>query len=371
MKSKKEKVNFSNSTVNEKNKEEIWENNVKYEILEILEMPQETGKENTFYEWNDDFSSEIYSMLDSELNIFRNLSKWNNERIYLEKFWEPKNIVYFWNWEKIYVTNCLVKKDRKYMVWFARKWNQAKLRLFYKSKSEWAWRSCPWARDGRWYSKWEGIKNSSYETTTRLPHEVGLKFDMLSKENVILDPILDLADLCGMEILEAEMQDEIIIDKLFDGYKRNTSDSFYKKSSSEVVEMYRHLWSGFNLKEMKILEWKWYTYEHQYLWTVEVQICRLNFNWKNIDFHFARVKDDPLNRVRIEQLTYADAKLTSFLVYDKQINAAPLTWKPIEYVIWVPYDMYKNERIKGSDYIDIRDLYQENIIIKRFKTRIQ
>ena len=150
-------------------------------------------------------------------------------------------------------------------------------------------------------------------------------------------------------------------------YKNDTCDSFEWESSSEVKNMYKNLWKNFNLKDMKLIEWEYYTYEHQYLWTIEVQICRLKYNWEFINFRFAKAKNDPLERVRIEEITYADAKLTSFGIYDRQINAAPLTGKPIEYSSQVPYDMKNNERINGSSYIDIRDLYQENPIIKQFK----
>ena len=135
--------------------------------------------------------------------------------------------------------------------------------------------------------------------------------------------------------------------------------------------MYKRLWKDFNLNDMRLLEWRWYTYEHQFLWTIEVQVCRLNYKWEDIDFHFAREKNDPFNRVRIEQLTYAEAKVNSFWVYDRQINASPLTWKPIEYDSRVPDDMRKNEKFAGSNYIDVRDLYQENPIIKWFKRNIQ
>ena len=308
----------------------------------------------------------LYTIMDNQdFNTFRKLKKWNDEEIYIKMFWEPQNIVNFWDWKNLYITNCLINWDRKYIVWYIKKWNKIRLRLFYRSKSEWARRACPWLRKDWWYSKWADIPNSSYETTTRVPHDIEYKFDCLPEEYTDFDPITDPAD--RYEILETEMNNEIHIEKLYKEYKNDTCDSFEWESSSEVKNMYKNLWKNFNLKDMKLIEWEYYTYEHQYLWTIEVQICRLKYNWEFINFRFAKAKNDPLERVRIEEITYADAKLTSFGIYDRQINAAPLTGKPIEYSSQVPYDMKNNERINGSSYIDIRDLYQENPIIKQFK----
>jgi hypothetical protein len=137
-------------------------------------------------------------------------------------------------------------------------------------------------------------------------------------------------------------------------------------TTAKVKDMYKSLGVGINTSGMKMVEWKWYTYEHQYLWTIEVKVCRLNYNWKDLDFSFAKVKNDPQNRVRVEEVNYADAKVSSFWIYDKQINAAPLTWKPIDYASQVPIDMQWNQIIWWS-YIDIRNLYQENPLIKKFK----
>ena len=318
---------------------------------------------------NQEFTCTV--MDNSEYNIFRELRQWNDEYIYLQYFWEPKNIIKLWKWQKLYVTNCLVHNGRKYIIWYIKKWNKIRVRLFYKSLSEWARRACPWLRTDRWYSKWENIPNSSYETTTKVSHETEYIFDNLPEENTDYNPIRKpVKDKhCRFEFLEAEMNDEIKIDKLFKEYKNNTCSSFAGRPSQDVINMYKNLWKNFNLEDMEFLEWEWYTYEHQYLWTIEVQICRLKYNWKYINFHFAKAKDDPKNRVRIEQISYADARITSFWIYDKQINAAPLTWKPIEYACFqarqVPSDR-EWERY-WEDYMDIRDLYQENPIIKQFK----
>ncbi len=318
------------------------------------------------------------TITESQLNTLRNLNRWRNEQIYLNEFGEPKNVISLWNGENLYVSNCLQSGSRKYIVWYVQKWWEMELRLFYRSKSEWAWRSCPWVRekfigdDGQflwwgWYSKWENIPNSSYETTTRVLKELQYKFDNLPTDIIRRDPI-DLAWVT-FNALEPEMASEIKIDKLFNWLSNSTVDYIKGNTAAEVKDMYRRLGVGVDTSGMKIVEWKWYTYEHQYLWTIEVKVCRLNYNWKDLDFSFAKVKNDPQNRVRIEEVNYADAKVSSFWIYNKQINAAPLTWKPIDYANerhWqVPKD--QNWTRYWWTYMDIRDLYQENPIIKRFK----
>ena len=306
----------------------------------------------------------LYSGIqETELNMLRNLNKWKNEKAYLKEYWEPQNVVPLWNGIDLYVSNCLILWNRKFLVWYVKKWQELKLRLFYRSNSEWIRRSCPWERTDWAYSKGEDIENSSYETTTRIPNELQYKFDNLPQEYTHSNPIT--LDWVWYNILLPEMKSEINISKLFTNSPANSTVRYIMRhNTAEIKNMYRKLGSNVNLEWMKI--GKWYTYEHHYLWTIQVEIWTLNINWKNINFYFAHAKNDPQNRVRIEEVKYADAKINSFWIYDKQINASPLTWKPIDYAQQVPIDMQQNQRI-WWDYIDIRDLYQENPIIKRYK----
>ena len=261
-----------------------------------------------------------------------------------------------------------------------------RLRLFYRSNSEWARRSCPWERQTWWLSKWEKITNSSYETTTRVSRDIQQLFDSLNIEQARIDPITlkwskyreiksvydEYSDTrsekevnsLGYDILSEEMSSEIKVNKLFSIEYRDTAWYLAEHYTKDVINMYNSLWKDFDLRTMQLIEWKGYTYEHDYLWTIDVNIGRLKINWKDLDFSFAKVKNDPQNRVRIEEVNYADAKVSSFWIYDKQVNAAPLTWKPIDYTRQVPRDRYGSTYWK---YMDIRDLYQGNPIIKRFK----
>ena len=303
-----------------------------------------------------------------ELNMIRNLNKGKNEQIYLKEFGEPKNIITLWNWEDIYVSNCLIQWSRKYIVWYVKKWNELKVRLFYRSNSEWIWRACPWERPDWAFSKGEDIPNFSYETTTRVPNELQYKFDSLELESTNSNPIT--IEWVWYNALLPEMISEVEINKLFNGPENSTARYMMGNNSIDVKNMYRNLWKGINLNEMKIIKWKWYTYKHEYLWTIEVQVWTLKRNWKDINIYFAHEKNDPQNRVRVEEVRYTDAQINSFWIYDKQINASPLTWKPIDYTQQVPTDMQWNQKI-WTNYIDIRDLYQENPIIMKYKELYQ
>ena len=322
----------------------------------------------------------IRNITNNDLSILDSLNKWNKEEIYLNEYWLPKNVISLWNWNKLYVTNCLAYWGRNHIVWYVNEWWKMKLRLFYRSNSEWARRACPWkvtGRNARWeiatgYSKWEEIENSSYETTTRVTPEIQNIFDELPQETSRSNPIT----LEGMDpklqkkiwdtILEKEMANNVKITKLFEGYPNDTVEVVMNNNSQDIKRMYENLWQEFDLSGMKIVEWEWYTYLHPFLWNIDVTVCSVNINWSELYFSFSRATNDPQNRVRIEEVRYADAELTSFWIYNKQINAAPLTWKPIDYDNQVPIDMRNNEKI-GWTYIDIRTLYQRNPFILKFK----
>jgi hypothetical protein len=116
-------------------------------------------------------------------------------------------------------------------------------------------------------------------------------------------------------------------------------------------------------ENMKAQTDKNYSYEHTYLWKVNVEAYTMDRNWESILVYFSKSEKD--NKVWIENVTYLDAKINSFWTYDKQINASPLTAKPIDYKSQAPSDL--SSKSYWSDYIDIRDLYQENPIIRKYK----
>jgi hypothetical protein len=52
-----------------------------------------------------------------------------------------------------------------------------------------------------------------------------------------------------------------------------------------------------------------------------VIVCRTKLDGKDVDIHFSRAKNDKPDKVWIENIVYANAKINSFGVYDKQVNA--------------------------------------------------
>ena len=164
--------------------------------------------------------------------------------------------------------------------------------------------------------------------------------------------------------LRKEMISEINVEKL--SRYDNAVEFYMNKHSSEVTSAYDSLeipWLDY--KAMSPKSWANYSYQHDFLWNVEVEVYSMQYNGKPVDIHFARAKQSP-DKVWIENIVYSDAKLNSFGTYDKQINAGPLTAKPIDYERQVPFDMRWNPHLWGN-YIDSRDLYQGTPIIKQYK----
>lgn len=291
---------------------------------------------------------------------------------YFEIYWKPKHKIEIGNGVILETTNVIEQGSRKYLIWYVKKGSDLHLRLFYRSNSEGVWRSCPWNRSEGGFSKWEEISNYSYETTTRVDPRIGKQFDKLPVTtyeggiNPILGPSgVELSERYqSFEPLREEMKAEIIVEKL--SYYDNAVEFYMNKHSSEVTSAYDSLeipWLDY--KAMSPKSRANYSYEHEFLWNVEVEVYSMQYNGNPVDIHFARAEQSP-DKVWIENIVYSNAELNSFGTYDKQINAGPLTAKPIDYKSQVPLDMWWNPHLWGK-YIDIRDLYQGTPIIKQYK----
>jgi hypothetical protein len=323
-------------------------------------------------------------MNNQEISYLHSIPKTERSDVFMTKEWfEPKNKIELWDWIIMYTTDKIIdRRWRPLLIWYVIEWWQLHLRLFYRSNSEWCWRSCPGMREDRGYSKWEFIKNSSYETTTKIDPTIWQIFDKLSEIRKENSPILDIfkkylnlfiegnSKLHWIEVLQQEMNTAITVDKLFESWKDNAVDYYMRQTSQDVVDFYN---SGESVPEWLDYEhmaytWKSYSYIHHYLWEVIVEVYTIERNGMNLDFHFAKASNSQ-DKVRIENVVYSDAKINSFWVYDKQINAWPLVAKPIDYRSQAPRDWdwtpYWQE--SWQDYVDIRDLYQWNPIIKRYK----
>ena len=291
---------------------------------------------------------------------------------YFEIYWKPKHKIEIGNGVILETTNVIKQGSRQYLIWYVKKGSDLHLRLFYRSNSEGIWRSCPWNRLDRGFSKWEEIPNYSYETTTRVDPRLGKQFDNLPV-TTYEGGINPISGPSGVKVYERyqsftplrkEMISEINVEKL--SRYDNAVEFYINKHSSEVTSAYDSLeipWLDY--KAMSPKSWANYSYQHDFLWNVEVEVYSMQYNGKPVDIHFARAKQSP-DKVWIENIVYSDAKLNSFGTYDKQINAGPLTAKPIDYDSQVPFDMRWNPHLWGH-YIDIRDLYQGTPIIKQYK----
>ena len=312
-----------------------------------------------------------YESLDQKLmeQFDRYTPKTDRAKLFLRQWLYPTNRMFLWN-NIIYLTDQIIDKYWRSMIigysW-SKENNTIDLRLFYKSQSEWCRRACPWQRTDWRYSKWEFLTDFSYETTTKIHPKIWNYFDNLNKIAVNRSPILDiLGSVNWWELLTKEMETSIHVQEaLFPTMRFNKN-----KQSSYVIDSYNNLIpQGLDYKHMSNNPNKAYSYTHEYLWEIEVQVCTMKRYDRDIDIHFAHAKSSP-DQVRIDNVVSSKARINSFGVYDYQINAWPLAAKPIDYNSQVPIDYRNHTTIPGTNYIDIRALYQNNPIIKAYKKNI-
>lgn len=325
----------------------------------------------------DNFTEKIYALNQQELWNFYNSPQTRKSQTFLNARFLPKNKIILLN-STLYITDKIIDVSwRPIIIWYTMEWWRFNLRLFYRSMSEWCRRACPWMRSDKKYSKWEHIPNASYETTTKLNPKIWNSFDNLNEQPCRWKPIIDISKRLlekgeeGVEILWKEMEKSTtVMDKLFPNLQSDAFNFYKNKNSSLVMDWYKNLvpdWLKY--KRMVCNSDESYSYYHDYLWQINVQVCSMKWNGKKVNVHFAHAKNSP-NKVWIDNIVYSDAKINSFWIYDKQINAWPLVAKPIDYNSQVPIDFRSHRPIWWSSYIDIRDLYQENPIIKRYKRKI-
>lgn len=340
---------------------------------------EQERKQKESNEWKDDIYSKTMSQ--QEKIEFNNAEKTNKAEFYINEWFNPKNVIYLPSWEKLYVTDkIIIWQARPEIVWYTLENWKMNIRLFYRSNSEWCWRSSWWVRISNWYSKWEFIKDSSYETTTKVDYKVWELFDKLdiSKEitkqwytvwqRIRLNQINN--DIPYDEPLYREMKQHIKVESVMFPELWRDAVHFYRVSRSEnVITWYNKLVPEWlNYSKMKIAPEKSYSYKHEYLGTVDVEAAQMKYKWKDVYIYFAKAKNSP-NKVWIENIVYADAKINSFWVYDKQINAWPLVAKPMDYATSDARQVPGNRQWTRywEKYMDIRDLYQWNPIIKEYK----
>ena len=376
-------------------------------------------------EWNNTINCE--KLTTKEINEF-NITKKSKEAEYFYKKLEeykPQYKVNLWNWKEMFISNkleCKWEKNKR-VIWYINNWDKIELRLFYKSRSEWCWRSCPWLRNERIarYSKGEEIKDYQYETTTKLVPELQWIFDKLMNSSVPNDPIINEAYRFWPVFLIENMNKETKVDTLFSSteltnylIKKIWNPELLKYAKDErtiglinrLKKYYTALkekdkvlpsawkimhsendwekepipyeitkWifdelvpSGLDYKKMKKVKGKSYKYEHIDIWTVNVNVYETTLNWKKVHIHFWSSEKNKPEKIWIDNITYADDEANSFWIYKNPINGAPLVAKPTEYYDQSPNFWMRRMEFKLSGWnMDIRDIYQDNPIIKKYK----
>jgi len=280
------------------------------------------------------------------------------------KEFKPKNTVLIWD-KKLFTTDVLIVRGREYLVWYINSWWKLEPRLFYRSASEAEWRSTPGRRSDGALSKAEVLKNASYETTTKVDPKIWEIFDWFDQKGWKASPVRLSDELSWAEMNAEAMWNEITIKRMFPDHPINAVDFYNWYKVSDVMNRYKNLKTPWlNIFDMKLDSSKWYSFKHDYLWDVNVDVMKTTWNKLPVDIHFARSADDP-SKVRIANVLQSDAKINSFWVYDKQLNAGALVAKPIDYTQQLPW-LYSWKEY-GNNYEDIRDLYQEMPIIKSYK----
>ena len=291
----------------------------------------------------------------------------------MQEFGRPKHTIDI-GWSKMYITNIL-ENWYKYILWYT---DSGDVRMFYRSGSEWEWRSCPWTRLEDWgFSKWECIQNSSYETTTKIDYTINTFFDRLPVQNSIKNPLIFSEKfvtnknlwwknvVTWHEFNTTKMIDQTHIDKMFNQYT-DAYRCYIWKTVYQVQNLYKNLHiPGLDMNNMVLNTQKWYSFVHDHLWIIRVQVVQMRYNGKVIDVHFANKIWD--TKVFVPNIVYSDAKINSFGIYDKQLNTWPIAAKPLDYDDQVPID-YKNANFQVYwKYVDIRNLYQDMPLIKQYK----
>ena len=386
-----------------------WNQIIKLNLSKIEVMP-----------WDEKMKCSKLS--EEDLNKFYADKMNSYSRFFIEKedIYKPKFKIKINDDTELYTSSRICTSWYQYVIWYTKINGEWKLRLFYRSHSEWARRACPWEISDWALSKWELIPNFCYETTTKVDYHLCDAFDNRISSIVDgndLDPILWYSKNLWKEILIDEIKDETHVDRLFssseiwnlvieiakrnvdkqknpirkkrllnyiehirkkyviDGKWKPMNNCLYAVShvdfewfgfvreAEDVINLYsKTVPKGLNIESMKKVNNTWYTYNHEYLWKVICEPCVAKYNWENVIIYFSYAQDNP-NLVWIEYFWYMKSNINSFWIRDRQFNAAPLTWKPIEYEGQTPLGC----KVKYWKYWDVRFLYQENPIIKQYK----
>ena len=287
----------------------------------------------------------------------------------IKTYWEPKYTVEV-KWRKWLFTDIIDRGEHIWNIWYVLLDWIYEPRFYRRSWSEWDRRCAPemeWIR----ISKWESVHNASYESTTKV--DINLR-QALDDPMIKVNPNKSLSNPVIWSVIE-DWKKEIKIDKLFPSFPNHANKFLRDKSISEIKKDYENLTAlWLDYKNMESIPNQNFSYENYYLWKINVKAYRIKYNDKNLIFYFSNAVNDKKKQVRIENVTYEDSPLDVSWLPTKQINFWPLAAKPIEYNTQVSKeirddrsrDIYSKDW-KATYYKDIRDVYQNNPIIKQYK----
>lgn len=399
-------------------------------VKKIIKQKMNNFKKNASYDkrylWNSEDEeqtaineqTEYKEEVKIEENVDVNYEHWNmsqevKDYFNKDKFEKPFFEVDF-DWKKMFLTKLQpILMSYIWFVWFIEVNWKYEIRYFIKSKSEGLWRCCPWYRDPLWrvsklneFNPWrmkpeieEKYRkawfnytwNFSYERSTMVDFRLGQKLEDLyletlctnwkyyyeyydTKEQKIIYS-RGYADSKGCSLnFDKDVANRFIkMSKEID-ITDDFSSVFLKRFSEctikEIKDIYKNetLWIDENSFNLEV--WKTYEYYHEYFEDyVVVNVCNTKMWWKDVEIFFSHTRKEP-DLIWIDNIQYKDQQMNSYWIPAKQINAWWLTKKPMDYPTQCP-EYNKLPNAGGySDYKDIRLLYQENPLIKKYKELI-
>ncbi len=327
---------------------------------------------------------------------------------------KPKHIVEL-DWFKFYLTDLHAVDQYQWFVWFVEIDWKYEIRYFIRSWSEQLWRSMPGLRDtdGK-VSKMDEFnsnndertkklkslgfnftKNFSYERATMVDFRLWEKLEYLWSHSIfsnwkynsrVFEPDTkskytkfshytnDVSDQYGKYKKNPTIENlpmlgnQIAMSKEINVVDDFSSLFWSKKlrqlSIDEAKDVYRKMTLGIDVPSLQPTNKKFSYYHDQFATYVTTDVFVGKLWNKDIEVYFSSLESQP-DLVWIDQIAYKDQMVNSFGVSAEQINAGWLTKKPIDYSSQSPKDLpYAGNY---QDYVDLRILYQENPLIKRYK----
>ncbi len=308
----------------------------------------------------------ISKLSNLEINNFLKQTSTVSKNI-LDNQWQnalPKHRIII-KWREFLVTDKSNWKRKDIIAYTKQNWVYEP-RLFYFSKSWGNWHSSPWVRwEDMWYSKWE-IWNLWYEKWTVLDNELASQLNSLKVNNQKIE-LEQLFNLWFKDLKYQNKTEEVSNINILDWYPSRSFSDYSKKEMN--IDYAKYLFEKIDVKWINLNFWKikdWWESIHSSLWKIKHDIVETNYNWKNIEIVFAKSLNDRPDLVWIEDIRFKDNNINSFWFSTKKIKWWWLTTKPLEYIQQVPLWVRRDLQMKGW-YIDIREIYQTNPLIKAYK----